>query len=75
MISLDVGCRFLDETQRPELELDVSLDLNLDKYLYIFGEKMYKHFKIAICDKNIMTIPKLFYNMRTDNLRDIMWIV
>ena len=31
MIRLDVGCGFLEGIQTPELESDVSLDLNLDK--------------------------------------------
>lgn len=51
MISLDVGCKFLDEIQRPE-ESDVSLDLNLDKCLYSSGENTHKQFEI-VCRNEI----------------------
>jgi len=40
MLSLDIGCGFLDRIQNPETKSDVSLDLNLDKSSIHFIEKL-----------------------------------
>ena len=62
MISLDVRCEFFEEIQRPELEFDVSLELNLNKCLYSFGENSYKQFEI-VCGNEILDLFKflLYY--------------